>query len=321
MPTYYVATGVSGGNGATDTPWNWDEMTGQTFASGDVIIIRTGTHAATAGWTASVSDLFIHGDFAQARPVIDFGSFSGKCLATTSGASALRIEFIELDAPSSSHAVDFDVAFNGSVLECKGTFFDIRAGRRSAYSKLEAENVQVSSSTIANSFISDVVSADSNFQGAITNCVLRQFNAVNILASVVSNSIIFGTGSAGGASVGQSVFSNCIFINATTAITSSDQVTAENCFFFNNTSNTSGNVRQVNSTDMTADPFVDAANLDFRLTTAAKAESYANQLKAIMAGLVDVPGITTDSLADLVGGGGGGGSSAFNSYQSAYYRG
>ena len=56
---------------------------------------------------------------------------------------------------------------------------------------------------------------------------------------------------------------------------------------------------------MAADPFEDSANLDFRLTTAAKAAAYANQLKAIMAGQVDVPGITTDSLADLVGGGGG----------------
>jgi hypothetical protein len=47
------------------------------------------------------------------------------------------------------------------------------------------------------------------------------------------------------------------------------------------------------------DFFVDPQNRNFRLTAEAKASPHATQLKKIMLGLVNVPGITTDSLADL----------------------
>ena len=52
-----------------------------------------------------------------------------------------------------------------------------------------------------------------------------------------------------------------------------------------------------------ASPFIDAANLDLRLTAAAKLATYADQLKAVMAGLQHVPGITVDTIADMYGGG------------------
>jgi hypothetical protein len=57
---------------------------------------------------------------------------------------------------------------------------------------------------------------------------------------------------------------------------------------------------------LTTNPFVDGANLDFRLTEDAKAAAYASRLRKIMAGLVGVPGITTDTLDELIGGAGGG---------------
>ena len=63
-----------------------------------------------------------------------------------------------------------------------------------------------------------------------------------------------------------------------------------------------------NNTEMDADPFTDSANLDLRLTTAAQGKAYAPQLINIMLGLVNVPGITTDTESDLLamlGGGGG----------------
>ncbi|MEM6979239.1 MAG: hypothetical protein AAF539_06180 [Planctomycetota bacterium] len=49
------------------------------------------------------------------------------------------------------------------------------------------------------------------------------------------------------------------------------------------------------------DPFVDSANYDLRLTSEAKLSSESTMIRAIMAGLVDVPGVTTDSLQDLIG--------------------
>jgi hypothetical protein len=50
--------------------------------------------------------------------------------------------------------------------------------------------------------------------------------------------------------------------------------------------------------------FMNLGSYDFRLTATAKASVNYTKLQSIMIGLVDVPGIITDSLADLTSGGG-----------------
>jgi hypothetical protein len=50
---------------------------------------------------------------------------------------------------------------------------------------------------------------------------------------------------------------------------------------------------------MSADPFTDAANGDFRLTGAAKQTAYVNDIRRIMAMIKGVPSIQVDD--DFIG--------------------
>jgi len=89
-----------------------------------------------------------------------------------------------------------------------------------------------------------------------------------------------------------STISNCIAPN----FRASSLIIYDNCYQIGGTSPQPG-------VTVIDNPFEDWSNFDLRLTDAAKASAYASQLKAIMAGLVNVPGITTDSLEDLTAGG------------------
>ena len=55
----------------------------------------------------------------------------------------------------------------------------------------------------------------------------------------------------------------------------------------------------LNPTVMSADPFTDAANGDFRLTAAAKQTAYVNDIRRIMAMIKGVPSIQVDD--DFIG--------------------
>jgi hypothetical protein len=104
------------------------------------------------------------------------------------------------------------------------------------------------------------------------------------------------------------MFRDCISINDSIAFAAGSAnaiVRCLNCFQFG-AGTVSQNIVDADITTLAANPFIDSANLDLRLTDAAKSSIYGTRLKAIMAGLVDVPGITTDLLEELTSGGAAG---------------
>lgn len=306
MPTHYVAPGVSGGDGSVLTPWNWDEMASAVLAAGDEVIVLTGTHSASVELDTP-ADFYIHGDFSNPRPVIDFGSgFTARCI--DGGGYPLNVDYLEILSPNAVRTVDVDTWFNSSVNNVKGdSWIYTRAARRHSYCRVECPTAGVSGGSITQSYVTEAISTDGVNCMCITSCVTPRVDGPASEGSAISGSVIYGSGVDGGIALTSCSVSNTIIMNASVGFAASGvNCRADKCLFFNNTANTSGTVIEANNTEMDADPFEDAANGDFRLTTAAKAKPYANQLKAIMAGLVDVPGITTDSLADLVGGSGSG---------------
>lgn len=85
------------------------------------------------------------------------------------------------------------------------------------------------------------------------------------------------------------------------------RVVAENVYYLASTAKQTGSGELVenNVVAIPESPFVDANALDLRLTTAAKAGANAAAFRRIMLGIVGTPGVTTDSLSELLGESGG----------------
>ncbi len=120
----------------------------------------------------------------------------------------------------------------------------------------------------------------------------------------ISDSVIVAGGTAVSCSLQRhSTHENLIVIGAATgfSVPAANVAQFRNIYFydvstqFSNTPSLAQNI-----VTLTDNPFIDAENGDLRLTAYGKS---IPQLRAIMAGLVNVPGITTDPLEDLIGGG------------------
>lgn len=312
MATYYVATtGTGSGVGSQADPFVLSQVDGF-GVFGDVIFFAPGTYdtaetvtvARRVSWQASEPDN---------RPVIRATApFAGAVLVDRGNESASLESFV-LECSSLCGAADFGAAF---ISRCEFrdvvTSYGARAGKICQTEIHKLDSVQHATVTT---------------QGVESVLVVAPYNGVGRLAFTTSGmttcSVVAGgiTGVSGG-SVNVVVIgsqANAFSISAATKAQLKNCI-AVNCGSFQLGVSLAGHMffgcmefgsstpaadAPADFISESADPFVDSANLDLRLTEAAKAAPYADRLKAIMARLQDVPGITVDSLADLFGGGGG----------------
>lgn len=310
MATYEVKTTGSGsGVGSDADPFTWAQLATETFANGDIINVHAGTHSATTTWSTSAT-IRLTGVRSGDRPVIS-GSLSSTVFDPNGTESIF--EYLEFNTPNASRSIDYDVIFRPILLDIKGGYFDGRGGSRSGTAmRIESsERIDLGGDGNFYNCKSPILSTDSGVANSYTNCVVTEYagNPSGVASPFVGSIFIDSSETDGAVRCDSAVVSNCIFIGNSNASKIDEFARFEGCFYFDNSTKHagSGTIVEANATDMVADPFIDSSNFDLRFTTAAKSQAYYPELSAIMVQHVlgGTPGITTDSLADLLAGSGG----------------
>jgi len=326
MATFYVETSANGGgqagsDGSQSKPWLWDEFvsafTG--LADNDILEVGPGIHEANTNLDIAVgpSPFVIVGDASQ--PVIRANSIID-AIIESGGGSALVIRHInnlDLDANGlANHAGTsdgipwgvswtdcifrnalshgLDLRHRNSAVRCAflsnaggGVTFPL-GGQISHCLAAFNSNLGFFHESEGSGFIScvDIDNGIAPLTGGnggpiIASSVIigNQLRAISRAGVAVGN-VVDNPGGPG--IVGNTSYRNYAVDNSIRA-----SPTTSDLFF------------ESNNQELTESIFIDSANLDLRLT------SYGKNLpgvQAIMAGLVNVPGITTDSLADLFAG-------------------
>ncbi len=323
MAIYYVsATASGGGNGSIGNPWTLAEAISGA-ANGDEVNVQQGVYTSNVAITQPAGTLFrgyavTPGDEGQFTLQMT-SSLSGG-YAWTLGGSLRALENVILTSSatpsprgirltgdsrlSNCHVLDwteFDAISNSGTGTLDKCLLDsTKSGSEQAASRSLSKCSQrrfganehgldrcvavAKSGAIQDSFVV-------TFRSDAVNCVSINSPGRGFFAQFPANQM----------------FRDCISINDSIAFASGSAnviVRCVNCFQFGATT-VSQNIINPDITTLAADPFVDSANLDLRLTNQAKASVYGQRLKAIMVNLVEVPGIVTDSLSELLSGSAG----------------
>jgi hypothetical protein len=279
MATYYVsATAPGGGDGSVGNPWTLAEavaLQGSSIVGADTVEMSSGVYSRSTQvslthgtWIGAANAGTIIRASAGMTSIVDLG-------AGMAGARQLRLE------ANGNTITQCLIVRQGSLIqniETSGGTTGINLTRADgpAISRLRAE---------------DAVS--NRISGVTGVVIINSFANGGIAGSVsVSSCVIRGAVSGGNAKVYRSVVGGAPVSGII------DSIIADGA---------SSILRDEIGTPVSLgfDPFIDFNANDLRLSSAALSSSYANQLRAIMAGLVNVPGITTDPLSSLIGSGGG----------------
>lgn len=313
MPTYYVGPQASFGSGTFANPYRLSQVDGvgssgtnYIFFPGTYILYQRATVARRCGWYAydlTNRPVFVgDADFANENPA-DYmiqGNIDG-CI--------LEGFLIDCDGHDLS-GLSFS---NSKVSKCKVISRGTQSVRAEHVSQCEIDH-----SGTQGAIMNTATQADSCFikySGAYNAAV---YLAPNLTRSVVVGGSFYPVRSESceyvvSRGVGRDAFyeansqmhlSNCISWDSREFTTwdTGGPANVVDCFEYSSTNASPASYTGL--TTLTDDIFVDFLNNDLRLTTYGKT---IQGVKNIMAQLVNVPGITTDSLADLVGSGGGGG--------------
>lgn len=313
MANYYVTTGASGlGDGSIGNPWTIGQAAVAATLATDYINFADGTYTFAAPLTRTAPGNWVGNTTTPANVRFVASANIARLISQTAGDS--RYQGIRFDGSTFTISSELlKVSANGTNVDnCEFV------GTSAAFYAIAGDN----SATITNSLV-DGTARGFGFGNLPYRCTVKVTSAEPVYADVgkaIMQCVIRAGAPSRGSYVGcvsraqlnatlaRKYVANCIILNAGAACISAqaNQTAVMDCLWFGS-SLAGGTALAIdsNNTQMSADPFVDSANGDFRLTTAAKAQPYANRLRAIMAGVSGVPGITTDSLATLFGGGGG----------------
>ena len=309
MATYYVATTASGsGDGSQGDPFSLAQVDGF-GAFGDVMLFEPGTYQTSETVTVArrVSWQAIDPENTTIRAV---APFVGTYLFQAGNESASLDGFV-LECDSLCAGGSFLSAFlTRCELRNVVNNWGVRVGKmsRTRLTKLDSTQHAVASTQGVDSILLEAPANGAgrygfSSTGLKSNCVVR--GGIRGANSQCINTIVIGASVSafGVSSQTKSPLINCIAVDCDAfQQLSLSGFTVIGCMEFGSATPAADApddfISQPNS------PFVDAANLDLRLTEAAKAAPYADRLKSIMASLHYVPGITIDSIDDLYGGGG-----------------
>jgi len=309
MATYYVGPQAAFGTGTFANPYSLSQVSGQ-GAFGTIYVFFPGEYLLAdkldvnrrVGWVAYDQSDRPH---FKADPDWWNENYSGDYLVqqVIEGAS---IDGFILDANGqSAQGLDF---LRSRVSRCK---------------IITNSGVAVNAETVEHCEI-EHTSSSAVFAGVphIDKCCIKYTGSANsavFLVPSITNSVVYGSTLDGvRAEFARNVVSQAVtsaFLSASerlelrdcigydsrdfTTLDTGSPTSVVNCYQYSSTDASPATYTDL--TTLTDDIFLDWANKDLRLTTYGKS---IDSIKAIMANLVDVPGITTDSLTELFGGGG-----------------
>jgi hypothetical protein len=326
MAAYYItSTAVGGGSGTSGDPFTLAEAVAiqSGAAMTDTFALAPGLYTTTAALTLSKG--LWQADDPTNRPVIRRVSVSGGNHVVVN--SEVRAERLVFDANglANQHAL----LAGSRINSCH--FFATTASAAALGECVNCEFGQVTAYHSAVS-ISDT--------SVLVRCVVRNHTTAAIRTlgvGVLSGCVVIGGQEAIRYDGGSAYITDCVFFNCTATMASvGGTISRSVCYRSGAAAGTAligrgyellsarGGLRVCSgvcvggyavavgdntygapTVAINASPFVDAANSDLRLTSAAKASGNANTLKHIMAGIVGTPGVTTDSYATLLGGSAG----------------
>lgn len=317
MADYYVASDATGtGNGSIGSPWTLDQAVAAqgTFPQPSVVWITSGNYDLTTPISFTRPTIAWIGT-GVSKPVLRYiGSAAYTSTFVTLAAQDQILQGVVVDG---NYLVGNITNVSGSsrIHEC-----DIRnlldkpgyarpwanSGR---ISRCRCYNTQTNGYFYIDSvqYINSLVDARiggggvaNSVGGSAISSVFCEFSA-GVSNVPVTNSIFIGCGST--VAVGHRGFiDGLIAINCSTVMVagSYNGCSARNVYSYGHGTLYTGTWNELTNVNaLPFNPFVDHANLDFRLTEQAKDSQYANGLRAILASLQSVPGITLDSLDEL----------------------
>lgn len=317
MATYYVASDAAGGgDGSQGDPWTLDEAN-TNAPKKSLILIQPGTYLRSTTWSVDSGSIWNY------RRWLANGSVTIRADAALSTLCEMGDAYSQI-----LDGIDFDG--NDQVTELIGYSNNVPNTLANCLLRNAQTAIQESRNR-ADLFRCEITGMSShglkNFRGSVTECHIHGNSGWGIEASEyvysnVNRCVVYGNGS-GGVYSRENICDGCVVTdnggngiavpywngsavrcisqnNTGTDLSLSDfRGFMSDNFFAGSIDGVSDSNFAQNNMTLTADVFVDSANGDFRLTAYGK--SFPG-IRAIMAGLVNVPGIITNSLAELMGG-------------------
>ena len=310
MADYYIeTTGTGTGTGSALDPWTMQQFIDSketTLSAYDRVYIGSGTHAVTSTWSLTIDSVRYIGN-EYSRPIIQWQNTLGTFVSKSANDNRFFSDIV-FDCngfQSTGSSANYVWFSEEHTHRCKfiSTGSDIPQFNSNA-TFYECEWVGGSrvhgGEQVRCSFTGMTGASGAVYSSNCYNCVL--FNNVVGLATASGSEIFYDCVSYGNTSSDLRFYSSSIHCNhANLVFGKMDYQYRRNQFLVDclyQTDSTTGDPfgSNVNPTILTADPFQDAANGDFRLTGLAKQQPYSETLKRTILNVQSVPGIITDDF-------------------------
>ena len=308
MADYYIeTTGTGTGTGTALDPWTMQQFITSketTLSAYDRVYIGSGTHAVTSSWLLTIDSVRYIGDSSD-RPVIQWQNTLSDFVAKSANDNRF---------------------FSDIVFDCNGFQSTGSSANYSWFSKEHTHRCKfISTGTDIPQFNADATFYECEWVGGSrvhggeqVRCSFTGFTGISgaVYSSNCYHCVLFGNAVGLATAATSDVFHECISYGNTSSdlsfYSNTQQCNHLNLVFGqmtgvwrkNNflrdclyqTDSTTGDPfgANVNPTVLVADPYIDAANGDFRLTEAAKNQTYTKELRRISVAMHGVPGVTVD---------------------------